>query len=157
MRTTYCKTFAHFNSIFVATRDNLIGNMYELLIEVNYDVVSKWLQWRKKYGPVYTVWHGETPVVVLANSELYQAHIKKNASAYTGRDFFNKLFSTIQCKQIDLSRSKTRNLKILAIHGHHGILRTDGEHWKSVRTDTIALIHQIGLLEKCKLEDWASF
>ena len=131
--------------------------MYELLIEVNYDVVSKWLQWRKKYGPVYTVWHGETPVVVLANAELYQAHIKKNASAYTGRDFFNKLFLTIQCKQIALSRSKTRNLKILAIHGHHGILRTDGEHWKSVRADTIALIHQIGLLEKCKLEDWASF
>ena len=77
--------------------DDLIGNIYELLIEVNCDVLSKWLEWRNKYGPVYTVWHGETPVVVLANAELYQTHIKKNASAYLKRDFFNKLFSSVGC------------------------------------------------------------
>ena len=51
----------------------------------------------------------------------------------------------------------SKTIKILAIDGHHGILRTDGEHWKSVRTDTIALIHRIGFFEKCRLEEWASF
>ena len=67
------------------------------------------------------------------------------------------LTNCFQALDVDKLFYRLKKLKILAIDGHHGILRTAGEHWKSVLTDTIALIHQIGLLEKCKLEDWASF
>jgi hypothetical protein len=54
------------------------------------------LKWRKRYGPVYTYWLSEHPIVVVADYETIQETFVKDGDSYIGRNFFNEAFRIIR-------------------------------------------------------------
>lgn len=69
----------------------LIGNLLTIQLKhpPGYDAFIKW---SKQYGPVYTYWVGETPVIAITDYDLIQETIVKDGDAYAGRNFFNATF-----------------------------------------------------------------
>jgi len=55
-----------------------------------------WQRWARQFGPFYTVWFGEDPVVVVTDFSLIKNTFVMDGDAYAGRDFMlqiNKLFT----------------------------------------------------------------
>jgi hypothetical protein len=68
-----------------------LGNLWAIFL-------GAWLAYRDRYGPIFTVWFGETPMVMIADSDLILETIKKDSLAYAGRFFFNDHFTHFKCK-----------------------------------------------------------
>ena len=60
---------------------------------------SSFLEWRRKFGDVYTFWMGEQPVVCVASYEKMVETFQKDAEAYTGRINFPEFDRIIKGKQ----------------------------------------------------------
>ncbi|KAF7634323.1 hypothetical protein Mgra_00006289 [Meloidogyne graminicola] len=70
--------------------------------------------WTKKYGPVYTIWVGEQPIVIVTDYELIKSTFIRDGDSYVDRDFLTKHF-TIYFGSVD------------------GVIRSNGEQWKQLR------------------------
>nr|CAD2190141.1 unnamed protein product [Meloidogyne enterolobii] len=70
--------------------------------------------WAKKYGPVYTIWIGEQPLVIITDYELIKSAFIRDGDTYVDRDFLIKHF-TLFFGSVD------------------GIIRTNGEQWRQMR------------------------
>jgi hypothetical protein len=46
------------------------------------------MKWKEKYGPVYTYWCGEIPIVAVTEFNLIKETFIKDGDAYAGRNFF---------------------------------------------------------------------
>ncbi|KAH7707422.1 Protein CYP-33E1 [Aphelenchoides avenae] len=87
----------------------LIGNIHTLArMEPGYEALR---MWQKQYGPVFTYWIAESPVVVVCDYALMKDTFVKDGDAYAGRNLYNEI--------MELLRS-----------GTGGILWGIGEPWK---------------------------
>lgn len=49
---------------------------------------DQFIEWRKRYGDVYTYWVGEEPIVSVNEFNQIQEAFVKDADSYTGRPYF---------------------------------------------------------------------
>ncbi|KAI1705406.1 cytochrome p450 domain-containing protein [Ditylenchus destructor] len=87
------------------------------------------IAWSKKYGPVFTFWLSETPIVAVTDYEIIKETFLKDGESYVGRDFFNELFATMH----------------KVTHGIHGVARTEGEEWLQLRRFSLKLLRNLGV------------
>uniref|UniRef100_A0A183CDB0 Peptidase A1 domain-containing protein n=1 Tax=Globodera pallida TaxID=36090 RepID=A0A183CDB0_GLOPA len=74
-------------------------------------------QWFREFGPIYTIWLGEAPVVVVTNFEWMRDLFVKEGNAYAGRHFMVKLMAEFTACRGTL----------------YGVVNTEGELWKETR------------------------
>lgn len=60
----------------------IIGNLLQI---DGKDPKKTFLQWHKKYGPIYTVWFGHTPNVFVTGHELLQELFVKRGDEFADR------------------------------------------------------------------------
>lgn len=68
-----------------------------IIFFAGYDV---YLKWREKYGPIYTYWLGEKPVIAFCDYSLMNETLIKDGENYTDRDFFNDFYLLVRGKMI---------------------------------------------------------
>lgn len=61
----------------------LIGNTWE--ISRTFPGYETWIKWHKKYGPIFTYWLGEKPIVCVTNYDLIEETFGKDGESYSGR------------------------------------------------------------------------
>lgn len=104
----------------------VLGNVLHLAPENQYKIFQ---QWSAEYGPVYTIWVGEQPVVIVTDFELIKASFIKDGDSYTDRAFFKEHF--------------------LAFHGSvDGVIRSDGELWRQMRKFLFKSMRDYGIEEE---------
>ncbi|KAL7071020.1 hypothetical protein ACQ4LE_009839 [Meloidogyne hapla] len=84
--------------------------------------------WADKYGPIYTFWMGESPIVTVTDYSLMNEMFVKNGDAYVGRDFLNHLS------------------KLVEVHtGNHGVIQTQGNTWRVMRRFGLLSMRTLGV------------
>ena len=82
----------------------LIGNALSIGVKKPpYDVL---LKWKDQYGPIYTYWFGETPIVAVNDFNLLKDTFIKDGETYTGRNFFTKIQKLMRGKRIKKDRKR---------------------------------------------------
>ncbi|KAI1710510.1 cytochrome p450 domain-containing protein [Ditylenchus destructor] len=103
----------------------LIGNLWSFLQNPPGDTLH--LRWQKEYGPIYTMWLGETPVVCISEYSKIIETFLKDADTYAGR--FNFV-------EFD---------KIINMRSAGGVLFTEGDLWKEQRRFALHILRDFGL------------
>ncbi|KAI1712178.1 cytochrome p450 domain-containing protein [Ditylenchus destructor] len=103
----------------------ILGNLLDLGGSV--PCYSKLTDWSKRYGGLYTVWLGESPLIVVSDYKLMQETFGKEGDAYTGSDMveFNKYATATQ--------------------GLYGIFSTEGEPWLTLRRFSMQAMRNVGM------------
>ncbi|KAI6232795.1 hypothetical protein M3Y99_00991000 [Aphelenchoides fujianensis] len=83
-------------------------------------------EWRRRFGPVFTVWMGETPAVVFADFATIHETLVKQAETFAARFSLGA--------QSRLMRG-----------GHFGILEADGDRWREQRRFTLQTFRNFGM------------
>ncbi|KAI6239331.1 hypothetical protein M3Y99_00585200 [Aphelenchoides fujianensis] len=83
-------------------------------------------EWRRRFGPVFTVWIGETPAVVFADFATIHETLVKQAETFAARFSLGA--------QSRLMRG-----------GHFGILEADGDQWREQRRFTLQTFRNFGM------------
>ncbi|CAK5048216.1 unnamed protein product [Meloidogyne enterolobii] len=84
--------------------------------------------WADKYGPIYTFWMGECPIVTVTDYSLMNELFVKNGDAFVGRDFLNHLS------------------KLVEVHtGNHGVIQTQGDTWRVMRRFGLLSMRTLGV------------
>ncbi|KAL3110018.1 hypothetical protein niasHT_015621 [Heterodera trifolii] len=86
---------------------------------------NKFKEWTQKFGPIYTVWLGELPVVVFTDFEMIKQCFTKDE--FAGRNFLNNHFRMFSGGEVN------------------GVIRTEGEQWKQLRKFTLKALRDYGL------------
>uniref|UniRef100_A0A915MDS1 Cytochrome P450 monooxygenase n=1 Tax=Meloidogyne javanica TaxID=6303 RepID=A0A915MDS1_MELJA len=84
--------------------------------------------WSNKYGPVYTLWLGEDPVVVISDFECMRDTFVKAGEAYSGRHLMTAI-----------------NNVLTATNGNYGVIRTEGDRWRIMRRFTLQAMRDLGM------------
>uniref|UniRef100_A0A0K0D0S0 Unspecific monooxygenase n=1 Tax=Angiostrongylus cantonensis TaxID=6313 RepID=A0A0K0D0S0_ANGCA len=106
-----------------------IGNLHVLFRhEPGY---SAYEMWRKKYGPIYTYWIGETsfgshPFIMISDYKTIRDTFVKDGEAYAGKFHFNE------------ARKLFRG-------GDYGVVETVGHMWRDHRRFAIHVLRDLGL------------
>jgi len=112
----------------------LVGNMLTLArLAPGY---AAFQQWRTQYGPIYTYWIGEIPIVAVTDYATIKETFIRNGDAYAGRDFFG---AGHEC------------LTVFS-EGIHGVGRTQGEEWRVLRRFAVQALKDIGM-GKAEMEE----
>ncbi|KAI1715194.1 cytochrome p450 domain-containing protein [Ditylenchus destructor] len=106
----------------------LFGNSFDLdkKYSPGYGAFQKW---SKEFGPVYTFWIGEIPIVAVTDYEVIKQTFIKDGDAYAGRDFLNAGFEALK----DFSC------------GIHGVVRTQGDEWRHLRRFSTQVLKNLGM------------
>ncbi|KAI3419411.1 hypothetical protein GPALN_006655 [Globodera pallida] len=93
-------------------------------------------QWSREFGPIYTIWLGEAPVVVVTDFELMRDLFVKEGNAYAGRHFMVKLMAEFTACRGTL----------------YGVVNTEGELWKETRRFALQSMRNLGM-GRARLEE----
>ncbi|KAI1710509.1 cytochrome p450 domain-containing protein [Ditylenchus destructor] len=103
----------------------LVGNLWSFVRNPPGDTLH--LGWQKKYGPIYTMWLGETPVVCISEYSKIIETFQKDADTYAGR---------FKYEEFD---------KIIKFRSAGGVIFTDGDLWKDQRRFALHVLRDFGL------------
>jgi len=112
----------------------LVGNV--LTIARHPPGYAAFQQWQAQYGPVFTYWISEIPVVAVTDYATIKETFIRNGDAYAGRDFLNDGFACLT----------------EFIPGVHGVVRTEGEEWRVLRRFSAQVLKDLGM-GKVEMED----
>ncbi|CAK5080292.1 unnamed protein product [Meloidogyne enterolobii] len=84
--------------------------------------------WANKYGPVYTLWLGEDPIVVISDFECMRDTFVKAGEACSGRHLMTAI-----------------NSVLTATNGNYGVIRTEGDRWRIMRRFTLQAMRDLGM------------
>ncbi|KAI1706662.1 cytochrome p450 domain-containing protein [Ditylenchus destructor] len=85
------------------------------------------LQWQKQYGPVYTFWMAEQPVVAITDYKTIKETFIQDGDTYAGRNLFNEAGK--------LLRGGTLN----------GVTFPEGEEWRENRRFALQALREFGM------------
>lgn len=98
------------------------------------------LKWTKEYGPVYTFYMGNMPMVAVTEYKALQESFIQDADSYVERhrmeDFLNLLRGM---------RFLTCLIKKFSIGGDYGVVETNGDLWKEQRRFTLQTFRNFGM------------
>uniref|UniRef100_A0AC34PX29 Cytochrome P450 n=1 Tax=Panagrolaimus sp. JU765 TaxID=591449 RepID=A0AC34PX29_9BILA len=100
----------------------LIGNVLSI---ANDNVEPSLKQWTKQFGDIYTIWFGNTPLVLVNDSKTIYETFLKDGEAYAGR-FYTEGFKFIR-------------------KGYCGVAFTDGPLWRDQRRFALRVLRDFGL------------
>ena len=101
-----------------------VGNLLE--IEAKPPGYDAYIDWKNRYGPIFTYWIGEKPVVAIADYKLMKETIIDDGDSYIDRDFFNDFFNIL--------RNNT-----------FGLTSLEGSDWQEQRRFAIKTFHHLGV------------
>ncbi|KAI1707988.1 cytochrome p450 domain-containing protein [Ditylenchus destructor] len=104
----------------------LLGNALELGDAV--DVYKVFNKWTAKYGPVFTFWLAEDPVVAITDYSLIKEMFIKDGDSYNGRYLWNHIFPYFT-----------------GIDDTHGVARTEGDEWRQLRRFSLQVMKNLGM------------
>ena len=84
------------------------------------------LKWVKKYGPIYTLWVGEIPIVAVTDYNIIAETFISNADAYTGRFTIQKMDKFFR-------------------GGNYGVVFTEGDLWREQRRFALSVFRNLGM------------
>ncbi|XP_007443087.2 cytochrome P450 2G1-like [Python bivittatus] len=102
----------------------LIGNFLQIKAS---KTMQSLLKLREKYGPVFTVYFGNRPVVVLCGHDAVKEALIDKAEEFAGRKTNATLERTFQ---------------------GHGVVFADGERWKQLRRFSLTILRNFGMGKK---------
>ncbi|KAI1698652.1 cytochrome p450 domain-containing protein [Ditylenchus destructor] len=85
------------------------------------------LQWQKQYGPVYTFWMGEQPVVAITDYKTIKETFIQDGDTYAGRNMF------------------TEHMRLMRDGTINGVLLPEGEEWRENRRFTLQALREFGM------------
>lgn len=83
-------------------------------------------KWAQKYGPVYTFWFGERPMVGFNSLETLQKYFVKQADLFVDRPVNQEMMKLIR-------------------GGQYGLIMTSGARWQEQRRFTLRVLRDFGL------------
>ncbi|XP_033014697.1 cytochrome P450 2C20-like [Lacerta agilis] len=99
----------------------LLGNLLQLNIR---DIVTSFRKLREQYGPVFTVYMGSRPIVVLCGYEIIKEALVDNAETFGGRGPIPALDDTLS---------------------KYGVVPTNGERWRQLRRFSLITLRNFGM------------
>jgi cytochrome P450 family 33 len=102
----------------------LFGNLLEVLFDPPGERV--YMKWRDQFGPVYTYWMGELPIVAVTDYETIVETFQKDAETYAGRYAF-----------VDFMK--------LTRGGTHGVIFTEDNIWREQRRFALKVFRDFGM------------
>jgi len=84
------------------------------------------LQWREKYGNVYTFWSGAMPMVLVTDYKTIIDTFQADADSYAGRYSFTEMTKLVR-------------------GGPYGLIMTEGEHWVEQRKFVAHFLSDLGI------------
>ncbi|KAI6193226.1 Cytochrome P450-33C9 [Aphelenchoides besseyi] len=100
------------------------GNLLEVAKDPPGEAV--YARWAKEYGPVYTYWLGELPLVAVTDYEMIMDTFHKDGEAFAGRWSFAQFDYMVR-------------------GGPFGVIFTEGESWKEQRRFALQFLRDFGL------------
>ncbi|KAI1702517.1 cytochrome p450 domain-containing protein [Ditylenchus destructor] len=102
----------------------LVGNLWSFMRNPPGDTLH--LEWQKKYGPIYTMWFGESPIVCISEYSKIIETFLKDGETYAGR------FNFVEFDKIaNIRRS--------------GVGFTQGDLWKEQRRFALHVLRDFGV------------
>nr|XP_060639609.1 cytochrome P450 2G1-like [Anolis sagrei ordinatus] len=102
----------------------LIGNFLQIK---SLEILTSLLKLREKYGPVFTVYFGTRPIVVLCGHDAVKEALIDKAEEFSGRATNPTLERTFQ---------------------GHGVVFSTGERWKQLRRFSLTVLRDFGMGKK---------
>ncbi|CAJ0933877.1 unnamed protein product, partial [Mesorhabditis belari] len=102
----------------------LVGNMLQIfLYPPGYETFRKW---RKDYGPVFTYWMSEMPVVAICEYEAMKESVIKDGDNYVDRSFMEEF-------------------NVILRGGNYGMTAASGDLWRDQRRFTLHTMRDFGM------------
>ncbi|CAD5227519.1 unnamed protein product [Bursaphelenchus xylophilus] len=101
----------------------LVGNLWTLKRQERWE--TKFIEWRREFGPVYTYWMGPLPIVAINEYQLAHKYFVTQGDAFSGRMYRPEL-----CKMVR--------------GGQYGLIDTFGENWSEQRRFALKTLRDFG-------------
>uniref|UniRef100_A0AC34Q533 Cytochrome P450 n=1 Tax=Panagrolaimus sp. JU765 TaxID=591449 RepID=A0AC34Q533_9BILA len=102
----------------------ILGNT--LALALNPPGYEPFLQWKKKFGSVYTFWFGNNPAVCLADYKIIKETIIDNSETFSARSTLDDLIQVVR-------------------GGHYGVVETSGPLWREQRRFMLHTFRDFGM------------
>ncbi|KAI1700079.1 cytochrome p450 domain-containing protein [Ditylenchus destructor] len=103
----------------------ILGNV--LTIARQKSCYGAFLQWQKQYGPVYTFWMAEQPVVAITDYKTIKETFIQDGDTYAGRNMFNE------------------HMKLMRDGNINGVILPEGDEWRENRRFALQALREFGM------------